>query len=190
MATIEKVVGYTWRDRSFLQAFTHPSYSDNRVTESYERLELLGDAVLDYMVTCYIYTATAADPGRLTDTRAALVNNNYFASLLTDLGLDTHILHSAPGVHRKVMAYLADRWWDADLPTLHGNIGLLNETETEEELVEVPKVLGDVFEAIVGAVFVDCGHDLATVWRVYTGLCPLLDQVGVNKVCFRKRKKY
>ena len=58
----------------------------------------------------------------------------------------------------------------------------------EEELVEVPKVLGDLFEAIVGAVFVDCGHDLATVWRVYTGLCPLLDQVGVNKGCFKKRR--
>ena len=55
--------------------------------------------------------------------------------------------------------------------------------------MEVPKVLGDLFEAIVGAVFVDCGHDLATVWRVYTGLCPLLDQVGVNKGCFKKKKK-
>ena len=54
--------------------------------------------------------------------------------------------------------------------------------------MEVPKVLGDLFEAIVGAVFVDCGHDLATVWRVYTGLCPLLDQVGVNKGCFKKRR--
>jgi hypothetical protein len=42
----------------------------------------------------------------LTDIRSALVNNNYFASLLTDAGLDTHILHSAPGVHRKVLAYL------------------------------------------------------------------------------------
>ena len=155
MATIEKVVGYTWRDRSFLQAFTHPSYSDNRVTESYERLELLGDAVLDYLVTCHIYTVTDADPVRLTDTRAALVNNNYFASLLTDLGLDTHILHTAPGVHRKVMAYLADRWWDADLSTIHGNIGLLNKTETEVELVDVLKVLGDVFEAIEDAVFAD-----------------------------------
>ena len=189
VAAIEEVVGYTWRDRSFLlQAFTHPSYSDNRVTESYERLELLGDAVLDYLVTCHIYTATDADPGRLTDTRAALINNNYFASLLTDLGLDTHILHSAPGVHRKVMAYLADRWWDADLSTIHGNIGLLNETETEVELVEVPKVLGDVFEAIVGAVFVDCGHDLATVWRVYTGLCPALDQVVADPPLHMKKQ--
>ena len=45
---------------------------------------------------------------------------------------------------------------------------LLNETEppTLEE-VEVPKILGDVFEALIGAVFVDSGHDLAAVWNVY-----------------------
>ena len=53
------------------------------------------------------------------------------------------------------MAYLADRWWDADLFTIHGNIGLLNKTETEVELVDVLKVLGDVFEAIEDAVFAD-----------------------------------
>ena len=53
------------------------------MTASYEKLEFLGDAVLDYLVTCYIYTNTDADPGRLTDIRSALVCNNMFASLLT-----------------------------------------------------------------------------------------------------------
>ena len=47
-------------------------------------------------------------------------------------------------------------------------------------MVEVPKVLGDVFEAIIGAVFLDCGHDLPTVWRVYNRLCPQLDSVVAN----------
>jgi dsRNA-specific ribonuclease len=37
---------------------THPSYGDNRLTVSYEKLEFLEDAVLDYLVTCYIYTNT------------------------------------------------------------------------------------------------------------------------------------
>ena len=44
------------------------------------------------------------------------------------------------------------------------------------------QVLGDIFEAIIGAVFLDSGHDLAVVWRVYTGLCPQLDAVVANPV--------
>ena len=183
IAVIEDIVGYTWKEKSFiLQAFTHPSYGDNRITETYERLELLGDAVLDYLVTCYIYCKnTDADPGRVTDIRSALVNNNFFAALLTDVSLDKHILHSAPGVYRKVLTYLEDRWWDDDTANVDHNLRLFNEEELFElDMVEVPKVLGDVFEAIIGAVFLDCGHDLPTVWRVYNRLCPQLDSVVAN----------
>lgn len=35
------------------------------------------------------------------------------------------------------------------------------------EEIEVPKVLGDVFESIAGAVFVDSGMSLDTVWKVF-----------------------
>ena len=35
------------------------------------------------------------------------------------------------------------------------------------ELVEVPKVLGDLLESILGAVFLDSGHSLSTVWKVF-----------------------
>jgi dsRNA-specific ribonuclease len=35
------------------------------------------------------------------------------------------------------------------------------------ELVEVPKVLGDMLEALLGAVYLDSGHCLATVWGVF-----------------------
>ena len=54
---IEKIIGSTFKEKLFLlQAFTHPSYGDNRLTNSYEKLEFLGEALLDYLVTCYIYT--------------------------------------------------------------------------------------------------------------------------------------
>lgn len=35
------------------------------------------------------------------------------------------------------------------------------------EEVEIPKVLGDIFESIAGAIFLDSGNDLKEVWRVY-----------------------
>lgn len=44
---LESRLGYKFRDRSFLlQAITHASYSNNRITDCYQRLEFLGDAVL------------------------------------------------------------------------------------------------------------------------------------------------
>ena len=43
----EEAIGYTFRDKSYLlQAFTHASYSANTLTDCYQRLEFLGDAIL------------------------------------------------------------------------------------------------------------------------------------------------
>jgi len=47
VSDLERRLGYKFRDRSFLlQAITHASYSPNRITDCYQRLEFLGDAVL------------------------------------------------------------------------------------------------------------------------------------------------
>lgn len=44
---LEKSIGYEFHDISYLlQAFTHASYQPNRLTDCYQRLEFLGDAVL------------------------------------------------------------------------------------------------------------------------------------------------
>ena len=40
-------------------------------------------------------------------------------------------------------------------------------SEADEEGIEAPKVLGDVFESVAGAVFLDSGMDLIATWRVY-----------------------
>ena len=39
--------------------------------------------------------------------------------------------------------------------------------EEDSVQVEVPKVLGDLFEAVAGAIYVDCAQDLDRVWQVY-----------------------
>ena len=98
VSEIENIIDYKFREKSFLlQAFTHASYCDNRLTGSFERLEYLGDGVLDYLVTVYIYTQLGQvrhistsdqdehhylqdkDPGKITDIRSAVVCNNMFA---------------------------------------------------------------------------------------------------------------
>lgn len=53
------------------------------MTNCYQRLEFLGDAVLDFLITRHLFNHPSRrfTPGELTDLRAALVNNNIFAAL-------------------------------------------------------------------------------------------------------------
>jgi endoribonuclease Dicer len=55
VSDLEHRLGYRFQDRSFLlQAMTHASYSANRVTDCYQRLEFLGDAVLGTAKLSYL----------------------------------------------------------------------------------------------------------------------------------------
>jgi hypothetical protein len=55
VSDLERRLDYKFRDRSFLlQAVTHASYSANRVTDCYQRLEFLGDAVLGTAKMLYL----------------------------------------------------------------------------------------------------------------------------------------
>ena len=69
--TFEDIIGYRFRDRSYLlQAFSHASYYPNRLTDCYQRLEFLGDAVLDYLITRHLFEDSRQhSPGTLTDLR-------------------------------------------------------------------------------------------------------------------------
>ena len=97
------------KDRPLLlQAVTHASYSKNRVTDCYQRLEFLGDAVLDYLVTCHIYSQFPKySPGDISNMRTALVNNNTFAELAVKLELHRAILHLSPALFAQIGTYVS-----------------------------------------------------------------------------------
>lgn len=100
----EKNLGYKFRDRSYLlQAMTHASYTPNRLTDCYQRLEFLGDAVLDYLITRHLYEDPRQhSPGALTDLRSALVNNTIFASLAVRHGFHKYFRHLSPGLNEVI----------------------------------------------------------------------------------------
>ncbi|KMQ96898.1 endoribonuclease dicer [Lasius niger] len=166
---MEIKIGYKFNNRAFLlQAFTHPSYSANGITECYQRLEFLGDAILDFLITCYIYESCGnLSPGDLTDLRSALVNNITFACLAVRYGLDTALLAYAPKLHEAIdrfVKFQQERNYAVNDELLWI---LLEEEECNlAEYVDVPKVLGDLFESLIGAIYLDTGKNLTKVWEI------------------------
>ncbi|XP_028170236.1 endoribonuclease Dicer isoform X1 [Ostrinia furnacalis] len=166
---IENIMNYKFKDPSFLlEAMSHPSYIRNRLTRSYERLEFLGDAILDFLITSHIFeNCRTLRPGELTDLRSALVNNVTFASYVVKLGLYKFLCSQLnPSLDKAIMAFV-EHQEQRDHEVIEEVLYLIDEDECHiAEYVEVPKVLSDIFESLIGAIFLDSGGDLAAVWAV------------------------
>lgn len=122
---LEKAVGYVFKDKNLLlTAVTHPTYANEHRTESYQRLEYLGDAILDFVVAEDLYARfPGADEGVLTTKRIAAVSAAPLMKKARELGFEKYI---------KVAQH-----------------------------VNLDGVLGDVFEAVVAAVYLDGGMEPA-----------------------------
>lgn len=164
----EARIGYRFRDRAYLlQAFTHASYHYNRLTDCYQRLEFLGDAVLDYLITRHLYDDPQRhSPGTLTDLRSALVNNTFFASLAVKYDFHRYFKNVSPGLFAVIQRFVEMKRQNNGLG-YHEEYYLEEEECEEAEEVEVPKALGDIFESVAGAIFLDSNMSLDTVWQVY-----------------------
>lgn len=97
--TFEKEIGVPFNDAALLrQAFTHRSYLNEHRNESgghNERLEFLGDAVLELIATHFLYERFPQETeGELTAYRAALVNAVTCAEVATELGMNDYLLLS------------------------------------------------------------------------------------------------
>jgi ribonuclease III len=97
--TFEKKLGIDFADKNLLkQAFTHRSYlNENKGAglEHNERLEFLGDAVLEMVVTDFLFhTFPHTTEGELTAYRAALVNTTTISEVAGELDLNEHLLLS------------------------------------------------------------------------------------------------
>lgn len=89
-------LGYRFRDEALLQmALTHPSYGAEHAVPNYQRLEFLGDAVLELCVSQYLYRELPDQPeGRLTRIRAALVREESLMLSAQAFGLGPMVLLS------------------------------------------------------------------------------------------------
>jgi ribonuclease III len=130
----EEIIGITFKDKNLLkQAFTHRSYlNENRnLTLSHnERLEFLGDAVLELSVTKYLYDQFPAKPeGDLTALRSALVNAITLSEVATNIQVNDFLL--------------------------------LSKGEAKDTGRARQYILANTFEAIIGAIYIDQGFEMA-----------------------------
>lgn len=94
---LEKKIGYTFRDFSLLKrAMMHSSYTNEHHLPKYEcneRLEFLGDAVLELVSSEYLFRSFPHTPeGELTRTRASMVCEPSLALCAADIGLGGYLL--------------------------------------------------------------------------------------------------
>ena len=88
---LEKLDVKTDNIKLFEQAFTHTSYAYENNLKSYETLEFLGDAIVDLLVSDYLFKSNLYKEGEMTKIRASYVCENALYEYANDLGFGDYI---------------------------------------------------------------------------------------------------
>ncbi|KAI3682095.1 hypothetical protein L2E82_50127 [Cichorium intybus] len=160
---LESKIGYEFVVKGLLlEAITHASAQEQGVGYCYQRLEFLGDSVLDILITWYLYEKHKdIDPGELTDLRSASVNNENFAYAAVRRNLHHHLQYRSGYLQSQISEY---EKFVATSSTV------TNSLQTKKS----PKALGDLVESIAGAILLDTKLNLDEVWRIFE---PLLSPI-------------
>jgi len=98
LSSLEKNINIKFNNKDLLkQALIHRSYLNENpdfYLKDNERLEFLGDAILEMVVTEYLYNNYPNPEGELTNWRAALVNTKMLAKVASRLEINNHLLLS------------------------------------------------------------------------------------------------
>lgn len=127
---LEQQLGINFKNKDLLtQAFIHRSYLNENPKiglEHNERLEFLGDAVLELVVTEYLYKNYPGKPeGELTNWRAALVNAKMLASIAQELNFNEFLLLSRGEAKEtgKARQYILANTFEAFIGSLYLDLG-------------------------------------------------------------------
>jgi ribonuclease-3 len=131
---LETILGYTFQNTGIInQALTHTSYineENSGITLDNERLEFLGDAVINFVVSDYIYhLQPELDEGKLAKLKAVVVSESVLARQAKSIKL--------------------------------GDFLRLGKGELRSGGANRASILGDSFEAVIGALYLDGGIAVA-----------------------------
>ena len=129
--SLEMKIGYPFNDAQLMiTAFTHSSYANEHSGESNERLEFLGDSILNFAVTQFMYNHYPdKDEGVFSKVRSRIVSTETISQIVEEKQLHLYLL--------------------------------LGSSEHKASKMSKKKMHANLFEAIVGAVFLDGGLEKA-----------------------------
>lgn len=179
---IAEITGYRFQCAPLLRsAFKHSSYVyEEKIKRDYQQLEFLGDALIDMVVVDFLYSRfPEADPKWLTEHKMAMVSNQFLGFLCVKLGLSKHLMLATSQLHSNIREYTAEAKEAEEkakaCKKAHGNEAAASSEEGASaeapsvtldfwaEIQQPPKVLADVVESFVGAMFVDSGYSFSVV---------------------------
>ncbi|KAJ3574695.1 hypothetical protein NPX13_g4287 [Xylaria arbuscula] len=182
---IEKKMGYKFRHPRLLRsAFTHPSYGFvYEGLPNYQRLEFLGDALLDMACVDYLFQKfPGADPQWMTEHKMAMVSNQFQGVLCVSLNMQKHMVSMNAALHKEIADYVlnitearSQAEDEAEAAGL-GRAAYARNYWVREK--KPPKCLPDIVESYIGAVFVDSEYDFGEVQRFFdTHILPYFEDI-------------
>jgi dsRNA-specific ribonuclease len=179
---LETLLGYTFnRKKLLLEALTHASFRNSQENSSYERLEFLGDAVLDYIVTTRLY---AHEPPlshqKMHAIRTATVNASFLAFRMFETTAPEETINKAtmqPELQRRALWQFL-RSGSLEL-NANRNAALRQHEKSRDQIIvglnddlrfpwhlfalnDAPKFLSDIVESVIGAAYIDSRGDITT----------------------------
>ena len=147
MKVLEKFNITPKRESLYEKEFTHTSYANEHGTKSYERLEYLGDAVMELVISEYLYNNTDKQEGEMTKLRSYYVCENAHYEYSKHLGLNEYVL--------------------------------LGNGEEESGGRDRKAIIADIYEAFIGAIFLDQGFEYVKSF-IYKHIIPIIEDSKNN----------
>lgn len=174
LTQLEQTLGVTFRNLDTLhQALVHRSYLNEHPDfplGQNERLEFLGDAVLELIVTEHLYQNYENPEGELTNWRAALVNADMLAMLCADLDVEAY-MHLSKGEAKdnnsKARKYILANAYEAIIGAIYLDLGW----EKAKEFVEA-RVLSQLPNILKHRLYIDPKSRFQEAAQEHVGITP------------------
>ncbi|KAF8843847.1 P-loop containing nucleoside triphosphate hydrolase protein [Paxillus ammoniavirescens] len=198
LTNVECMLGYTFKRKLLLvESLTHASYQYDDRTVSYERMEFLGDALLDMVVTdlLYHYPGKEYSPHDMHIRKSAVVNTHFLAYICLRRSLEVDASMPGPGPRGGIIMTPKTTQIHLFQCLQHSSPVILEDQrltfsrfekikdEIEESLktgkmfpwaaltrMQAPKVFSDMIESLIGAVYLDSESNMDIVRELLRSL--------------------
>jgi len=207
ISSVEKILGYEFTKKTLVvEALTHPSYNLGVRTRPYDRLEFLGDAVLDMVVSHLLYYASGKNfnPGQMYLRKVAVVNQHFLAFICLDAFTTTEAFmgrtlenETAVLEREENLVYLWQCLLQSNSHVMEDLAVTCARYEKGKETIakalkegdihpwaaltalQAPKFFSDIVESLLGAVYLDTRGNMEVIRTVLRtlGVLPVLERI-------------